>query len=142
MQVIHDHQTITTLAESANFTGHVWRTDYLSPDDPQSLAGVRLQYEPGARSFWHVHDREQAIIVIAGHGLVSWEGLEVPHLLGPGDWWEVSPGVPHWHGATPGTPFAHVAVTAGGGTFWRDEVSGEQYAAAARLASDTLAKPS
>jgi quercetin dioxygenase-like cupin family protein len=141
MRVIHDHLTASTLAEPANFTGRVWRTDYLSPAAVDDLRGARFEYEPGARSYWHLHDREQAIVVVGGHGLVAWEGLDRPHLLAPGDWWHVEPEVPHWHGATPETTFAHLAVTAGGGTTWLTEVSAEEYAAAARLVSDTLAEP-
>jgi quercetin dioxygenase-like cupin family protein len=131
MRVIHDHSAASRRADPAQFTGGVWRTDYLSPTEPEGLRGARFEYEPGARSHWHFHDREQAIIVVGGHGLVTWEGLDAPHRLAPGDWWEVTAGVPHWHGATPESTFAHVAVTAGGGTIWLREVSDEEYAAAA-----------
>jgi quercetin dioxygenase-like cupin family protein len=130
MRVIHDRSTTTRRAESTGFTGRVWRTDYLTPAGPEDLRGARFEYEPGARSFWHLHDREQAIIVVGGHGLVAWEGDEGAHLLGPGDWWGVSAEVPHWHGATPSGTFAHLAVTAGGGTRWLREVTDEEYAAA------------
>jgi quercetin dioxygenase-like cupin family protein len=132
MRVIHDHLTASLLADSTRFTGRVWRTDYLVPRSDEDLAGSRFLYEPGARSYWHVHDNEQAIVVVAGHGLVAWEGLDAPHRLGPGDWWQVTPGVPHWHGATAETTFAHLAVTVGGGTTWLHEVSAEDYAAGRR----------
>ncbi len=141
MRIIHDHLTASTLADSANFTGRVWRTDYLAPASAEELRGARFEYEPGARSYWHLHDREQVIVVVAGHGLVAWDGLAEPQLLGPGDWWQVTPDVPHWHGATSEATFAHLAVTAGGGTTWLDEVSAEEYAAAVRPVSDTLAEP-
>jgi quercetin dioxygenase-like cupin family protein len=130
MQVIRNRLLHAALADSAKFTGRVWRTDFLDAPDDHSLAGVRLSYEPGARSFWHVHDQEQVIVGMFGTGLVCWEGLAAPEVLEPGDWWHVTPGVPHWHGAPPQGPFAHLAVTAGGGTRWLDEVSEADYAAA------------
>jgi quercetin dioxygenase-like cupin family protein len=128
MLIVADRSAVTTRADPAHFTGRTWRTDYLRPADAAALAGSRFLYEPGARSHWHVHQCEQAIIAVYGTGLVAWEGLNEPHQLEAGDWWHVSPGVPHWHGATAATAFAHLAVTAGGDTIWLDEVSAEQYA--------------
>ena len=126
MRVITDSSTVSSLVE-ANFTGRVWRTDYLRPARPNAMAGSRFLYEPGARSFWHVHEQEQAIIAVYGGGLVAWEGLDAPVVLRGGDWWHVEPGVPHWHGATPDAVFAHLAVTAGGSTTWLDPVSDDDY---------------
>ena len=99
MRVIPDRSVVTSLADPTRFTGRVWRTDYIDPDDLEHLAGSRFHYEPGARSYWHVHEHEQAIVGIFGSGIVAWEGLDRPVELGPGDWWHVEPGVPHWHGA-------------------------------------------
>jgi quercetin dioxygenase-like cupin family protein len=88
---------------------------------------LRMSYEPGARSHWHVHDQEQVIVGVFGTGLVCWQGLDTPEWLETGDWWHVTPGIPHWHGATQHGPFAHLAVTAGGGTRWLGEVSESDY---------------
>jgi quercetin dioxygenase-like cupin family protein len=127
MRVIPDRSATTYLADPARFTGRVWRTDYIDPDDLEHLSGSRFHYEPGARSHWHVHAHEQAIVAVFGSGIVAWEGLDQPVALGPGDWWHVEPGVPHWHGATPSTAFAHLAITAGGTTTWLHEVSDDDY---------------
>lgn len=127
MRVIPERSLTSVLADHARFTGRVWRTDYVEPADDDALAGSRFLYEPGARSHWHVHEREQFIVAEFGVGVVSWEGLAAPHLLMPGDWWHVEPGVPHWHGATPDGLFAHLAVTAGGSTTWLHRVSDEDF---------------
>jgi quercetin dioxygenase-like cupin family protein len=74
-----------TLADSSNFSGRVWRTTYLEPTEGQRLTGSRFVYEPGARSHWHVHDQEQVIVAIHGHGLVGWQGLDFPVGLSAGD---------------------------------------------------------
>ena len=127
MKVIHDDSTVSVLADATRFSGRVWRTDYIDPADEESLAGLRFVYEPGARSHWHVHEREQAIVAVYGRGLVAWEGLAAPIALRVGDWWHVEPQVPHWHGATPHAPFAHIAITAGGSITWLQEVSDDDY---------------
>ena len=130
MQIVRADSVPSSRADSATFTGMVWRTDYIQPPDLDHLAGSRFLYEPGARSFWHVHEREQAIVAVYGSGLVSWEGRDAPTPLEVGDWWHVEPGVPHWHGATPTSPFAHLAVTAGGPTIWLHKVSETEYTTA------------
>jgi quercetin dioxygenase-like cupin family protein len=127
MKIIADRAATTSLVDPSHFTGRTWRTDYIEPVDDDALAGSRFMYEPGAHSFWHIHEHEQAIIAVYGTGLIAWEGLPTPHQLEVGDWWHVSPGVPHWHGATPHTAFAHLAVTAGGATIWLNEVSTADY---------------
>jgi quercetin dioxygenase-like cupin family protein len=130
MRVMRNRSVPATPADAAMFTGRVWRTDFLDPADDHSLAGLCMSYEPGARSFWHVHEYEQVIVALFGTGIVCWEGLAAPELLTAGDWWHVTPGVPHWHGAAPHTTFAHLAITASRGTQWLGEVSEAEYRAA------------
>jgi quercetin dioxygenase-like cupin family protein len=127
MQVAPEHSVPSTLADPANFTGRVWRSDFIRPADADHLAGARFLYEPGARSYWHIHEQEQAIIAVYGSGVVAWEGLDGPRPLRAGDWWHVEPGVPHWHGATTTSAFVHLAVTAGGATRWLHEVADADY---------------
>jgi quercetin dioxygenase-like cupin family protein len=132
MRVIPERSALSVPADPARFTGRVWRTDYVEPATEDALSGIRFLYEPGARSHWHVHEREQVIVGVLGAGLVFWEGLDAAHPLQAGDWWHVRPGIPHWHGATEHTPFGHLAVTAGGSTTWLHEVSEAEFAAANR----------
>ena len=127
MRVIPDRTVPASLADPAHFTGRVWRSDYIKPADPDHIAGSRFLYEPGARSFWHVHEHEQAIIAVYGNGVIAWEGLAAPITLQSGDWWHVEPGIPHWHGALTHSAFGHLAVTAGGRTTWLDEVAEAAY---------------
>jgi quercetin dioxygenase-like cupin family protein len=117
MKVAPESATSTRPA-GEHFSGPVWRTDFIERDHGGELTGQRFSYGPGARSFWHVHTDEQALIVVEGRGLIAWEGLEEPQEIGPGDWVYVSPGVPHWHGANNSNVFVHLAVTVGGDTLW------------------------
>ena len=124
MLVIHDVKTVAELADPERFTGRVWRSDYIATE---GMSGLRFVYEPGSRSHWHMHDREQAIVAVHGVGVVAWKGLATPVVLRPGDWWHVSPWVPHWHGAVPSTTFAHLAISTGGSVSWLEEVSNADY---------------
>jgi quercetin dioxygenase-like cupin family protein len=127
-RVVAQDSVSTRPADPACFTGSVDRTQVLPEARPSGLRGDVFSYAPGARSVWHVHEGEQALVVVRGEGLVCWEGLDRPRRVRAGDWVHVVPGVRHWHGATPESDFAHLAVTAGGGTEWLSPVSESDYA--------------
>jgi quercetin dioxygenase-like cupin family protein len=117
-------------AEAANpekFTGDVTQAEVLPEMRPRGLRGHRFAYRPGARSNWHVHTGEQALVVVEGRGLVQWDGLPQPKMLEPGDWVHVQPGIAHWHGAAPDSDFVHLALTATGTTEWGDPVADTDY---------------
>jgi quercetin dioxygenase-like cupin family protein len=123
MKVVPAKGLTTRAADPDQFTDGVWRTDVIGAEIAERLRGSRFTYAPGARSGWHVHTQEQALVVVTGRGLIVWDGLEAPQDLAPGDWIHVSPGVPHWHGATDDSDFVHLAVTAGGETLWLGAVT-------------------
>ena len=110
-------------ADPAKFAGEVSQAEILTAARPEGLRGHRFKYKPGARSHWHVHTGEQALVAVQGRGLVQWEGLAEPKVLAPGDWVHVQPGVAHWHGATDDSDFVHLAVTASGATKWGEPVA-------------------
>lgn len=112
-------------ADPDSFTGSVTRAEVLSETRPSGMRGHVFSYGPGSRSNWHVHEGEQALVVVRGEGLVQWEGPEAPRRVSEGDWVHVVPGVRHWHGATPDSEFVHLAVTASGGTQWLEAVAEE-----------------
>jgi quercetin dioxygenase-like cupin family protein len=126
MKVVRASDTTADLADPAKWSGQVWQAHILTTTS-SGLRGDRFVCAPGQRSNWHIHEGEQALVIVAGRGLVAWEGLDTAELLEPGDWVHVSPGVPHWHGAVPGDTFVHLAITATGGTLWRDPVDDETY---------------
>lgn len=118
MQVHTNADSRWANVDPARFSGAIWRANMIERGQDGGLSGIRFTYEPGARSHWHVHTEEQALIVVDGKGWVAWEGGRGPLQLGPGDWVHVTPGVPHWHGADECSVFSHLAVTAGGETHW------------------------
>ncbi len=132
MQIFPERSATAALADGKYFTGSVWRTDHIPRVGADGMMGNRFVYSPGSRSHWHVHDGHQAIVVVQGRGVVDWKGEELAHALYPGDWLHVEPGVEHWHGAGVDDVFAHLAVTAQGGTQWLGPVSDADYARAQR----------
>jgi quercetin dioxygenase-like cupin family protein len=126
MEIVPASVVTAAAADPAHFTGPVWQARVVG-GRPDGLRGLQFTYGPGGRSNWHVHTGEQALIVVAGRGLIHWEGLDAPRDLAPGDWVLVEPGVPHWHGAAPDDALVHLAVTATGGVQWRRPVTDEEY---------------
>lgn len=116
-------------ADPSKFTGDAWQAEILPVQQEGGLRGLRFAYAPGARTNWHVHTGEQALVAVTGRGLIQWEGLTEPRALEPGDWVHVAPGIAHWHGAAPDSVFVHLAVNATGGTRWGDAVTDEEYRA-------------
>ena len=107
------------------FTGAVWADPVLPTTDGVTMNTVF--FPPGARTFWHSHERGQILHVLAGGGLICTAG-ERPRRLRPGDVVWVPPGERHWHGAGPGSFLTHLAISLGT-TTWADEVAETDYTA-------------
>jgi quercetin dioxygenase-like cupin family protein len=100
------------------FTGPVYADAVLPSTDGTAVNTV--YFTPGARTYWHQHERGQVLHVLAGGGLIGVDG-EQPRELRQGDvvW------------SPPDTFLAHLAVSLGP-TSWSSEVSEADYGAAAR----------
>ena len=109
-------------AQMANFTGTVKSLD------AADLRTVRFQYEAGARSYWHVHDGIQVLLIEKGRGRVQLQGKPVQEML-PGQPVFLPPGVPHWHGAAPDEGLTWISTSIGG-VKWMQEVTEQEYKAA------------
>jgi quercetin dioxygenase-like cupin family protein len=109
-------------AQMANFTGVVKSLD------AADLRTVRFQYEPAARSYWHVHDGLQVLMIEKGRGRFQQQGKPVREML-PGQPVFLEPGVPHWHGAAPDEGLTWIS-TSSGGVKWMQEVTDKEYKAA------------
>lgn len=107
----------------ATFTGEVWADPILPGVDGVTIASI--MFTPGARTFWHSHERGQILQVTAGDGVVCTRG-GTPQRLRAGDTVWVPPGEQHWHGASTASFLAHTAISLGV-TQWAGEVSDTEY---------------
>ena len=111
------------------FTGTVRLDPLFQASAPARVGGASITFEPGARTAWHTHPLGQTLIVTAGCGWVQRDGGPVEEIR-PGDVVWFPPGEKHWHGATPTTAMAHIAIheSLNGKTVeWLEKVSDEQY---------------
>jgi quercetin dioxygenase-like cupin family protein len=122
----------TAKGPAATFTGDVYVTPLAPATEPARLTGALVCFAPGARTFWHTHERGQTLYVTEGVGLVASRDGTVTRIR-PGDTVTIGAGEEHWHGANATTFMSHLAlVTAGDAdpTTWLQAVTDEEYAAA------------
>jgi quercetin dioxygenase-like cupin family protein len=111
------------------FTGTVRIDPVFQAPPPARVASATVTFEPGARTAWHTHPLGQMLIVTAGLGRVQRWGGALEEIR-PGDVVCFSPGEKHWHGASPATAMAHIAVQEqrdGRAVDWLEHVTDEQY---------------
>ena len=82
------------------FTGVVWFKNLVPADEILNTQIGNVVFEPGARNNWHTHPGGQILIATAGVGYYQEKGKPI-QILHPGDIVKISPGIVHWHGASP-----------------------------------------
>jgi len=90
-----------------------------------------VNFEPGARTNWHIYPMGQVLLVTDGVGWTQCEGGPCTEIR-PGDLIYCNYGRCHWHGATDTTCMPHVAIQEsvnGSPVEWMEPVSDEQYLA-------------
>jgi len=107
-------------ANEPRFTGKT------SVMDAKDVSGGRRSFEPGARTYWHSHDKGQLLLVEQGRMRTQKKGSPVRD-LGVGESDYAGPNVVHWHGAAPNEALVQINVGFGGGTKWLDAVTDAEY---------------
>lgn len=135
--VLNDRDHVLTRADDTAvvqappnvFTGKVMLKYLFAAKKTAPFSGAYVNFEPGARSYWHTHPAGQHLVVVAGVGRTgTWNGNV--HEIREGDVVWCPPGVKHWHGASPDSAMTHLALTgveAGSGVTWLEAVTDEQY---------------
>ena len=122
-----------TRGPASNFSGTVWVTMLVGPNQETDCLVSRVTFEPKARTFWHTHPNGQLLVVTQGTGRYQEKGKPV-RLIQEGESVTIAPQVEHWHGAGPTGQFTHIAinpnVSKGGAVNWLQTVTDEEYNAA------------
>ena len=129
MQIIKSGSRPTRKASSEYFTGSVWQDPIIEADEPARVRALRVSFEPGARTAWHIHPLGQTLHVISGVGLMGLRN-EAPQLIKAGDTVWIPPGEEHWHGASATNSMTHIAIQEalnGSVAEWLDKVSDGEY---------------
>ncbi len=111
-----------------NHTGTVWLKLLNTPDSVINCAVAQATFAPGAKLDWHIHPLGQILMITNGTGYYQEKGSPI-RIVHKGDIIKCTPGVPHWHGAAPNSPFTYIAVSNGKNneTKWLQRVTDEEY---------------
>ncbi|MDX1285941.1 MAG: cupin domain-containing protein [Draconibacterium sp.] len=117
------------ILDSDNFSGTVWLQMFGAKDSLLHARFGNVTFEPKARTNWHSHPGGQVLFITKGRGYYQAKG-ETARELQKGDVVEIPRDVIHWHGATPDSEFAHIAISLNqdeGGAVWLGPVTDEEY---------------
>ncbi len=107
----------------SQFTGQA--SPYLTMPATDGVTINTVSFTPGARTFWHRHERGQILQVLAGRGRIQSDGGPVEWLRAGDTVW-IPPGERHWHGADAESFMVHLAISLGE-TGWEEPVSDDDY---------------
>ena len=131
MQIHRSGSRPSQKGPSEYFTGNIRVDPIIQAPDQSRVTCACVAFEPGARSAWHTHPLGQTLIVTSGLGWTQCWGEPIEEIR-PGDVIWCPPDKKHWHGASPTTGMAHIAIQEqlnGKNVDWLEKVSDEQYLA-------------
>ena len=116
------------LSTTDNHTGNIWLNELSKPDSIFNYSIAMATYDSKTKLDWHIHPAGQILLITEGSGYYQEKGKKV-EIIRKGDMIKCMPGIPHWHGSTPSSSFAYVAVTPAqkGKTIWKERVTDNEY---------------
>lgn len=116
------------ISATDNHTGTVWLNELNVPDSIFNYGIAVATFAPGAKLDWHIHPAGQILLITEGTGYYQEKGKPM-QIVQKGDVIKCLPNVAHWHGASPESSFAYIAVTPAqkGKTIWLKRVTDEEY---------------
>src|SRR5579863_6668614 len=116
------------LSNAKNHTGNIWLSELNVGDSTFDTSIAMATYGAGAKLDWHIHPGGQVLLITEGTGYYQERGKPA-RIVRKGDVIKCAPGVEHWHGASPKSGFAYIAVTptAKGKTIWLEPVTDQDY---------------
>lgn len=117
------------LSKTNNHTGDVWLTELNKADSTMDINIAQATFAAGAKLDWHIHPFGQILMITEGTGYYQEKGKPV-QIVHKGDVIKCTPGVPHWHGATPNSNFTYIAVSTNSAknkTQWLQRLTDAEY---------------
>ena len=116
------------LSNAKNHKGNIWLSELNVGDSAFDPSIAMASYDAGAKLDWHIHPGGQVLLITEGTGFYQERGKPI-QIVHKGDVIKSLPGVEHWHGASPKSSFAYIAVTPTqkGKTVWLEPVSDKDY---------------
>ena len=116
------------LSNAKNHTGNIWLSELNVGDSTFDPSIAMATYDAGAKLDWHTHPGGQVLLITEGTGYYQERG-RMARVVHKGDVIKCAPGLEHWHGASPKSSFAYIAVTPTqkGKTIWLEPVSDKDY---------------
>ena len=109
MKAIKIREVPEEAVRSELFTGPVTRQPIITTQQSKQFVMSQVNFGKGVRNKFHTHTSDQVLIVTSGKGICATDKEEVTVV--PGDVILFPAGENHWHGAAPGSEFAHIYVT-------------------------------
>lgn len=129
MQIFPNGTRQSRKGPADSFTGDVTIDPIVGQDIGAGMMALSVRFAPGARTFWHTHDKGQVLHVTQGVGRIGKRG-ESAQEIRAGDTVWIPAGVEHWHGAGADVAMTHMAmqsVDAATETRWLEEVDASDY---------------
>jgi quercetin dioxygenase-like cupin family protein len=129
-------------AANVHHTGNVWLNELVKADNILDCHVSLATFDANARLDWHSHPGGQILLVTEGTGYYQ-EKDKPKQVVHKGSVIKCLPNIEHWHGATPQSGFAYIAVNANndkGKTVWGQKVTDEQYSSESPAAKSTASQ--
>ncbi|MDQ0204401.1 quercetin dioxygenase-like cupin family protein [Pectinatus haikarae] len=128
--LVYHHANLKSYkAPASYFSGRAIVTRVFDKNEMAKFSGGAVTFEPGARTYWHIHPAGQLLIVQSGTALAQEWGRKTI-VLHAGDMLWCPPNVKHWHGADMNGEMVQIALTGdkeGKAVTWLEEVSDATY---------------
>jgi quercetin dioxygenase-like cupin family protein len=126
MKIFRNGDSPMRPADVKSFSGRAETKLLASSEEATPVHVYRVEFEPGGRTNWHTHSGPQWLLIAEGRIRVQvWS--QQSQDVEAGDAIVIAPGEKHWHGASPGSRGAHLAVNVSAKTEWLEPVTEEQY---------------
>jgi quercetin dioxygenase-like cupin family protein len=126
MKVFRGDDVPRQRVDPKSFIGSAHVKKLADNSDSTPVTVYQVEFEPGARTNWHLHSGPQWLLITEGRIRIQKWG-EAPQEISAGDAVMIAPGEKHWHGAAVGERGAHLAVNIDVMTEWLESVSDADY---------------